>query len=275
MSGITSYIKDWLPPFVVRNIRRCLTEEVTFSAVYNTWADAQADSTGYDADDILAKVFAATLRVIDGDVAFERDSVVFDKIVYDWPVLAGLMWAAARHNGKLNVLDFGGSLGSSYFQYRRFLVGLGEEFWNVVEQAHYVEWGKANIKEDALRFYTTISDCLMENTPNVILLSSVLQYLEKPYLVLKSLLDCDVDIVIIDRLIVNCTAFNRIYVQHVPRSIYAASYPCWSLSDSSLKELIGQRYELISDFASLDFPGLERISSVFNGSIWCKKVSCH
>jgi putative methyltransferase (TIGR04325 family) len=274
MRNLEDLAKDWLPPVCLRMIRQCLTEGITFSGEYATWAEAQTNSTGYDADDILAKVFAASLRVKRGEVAFERDSVTFDKIEYDWPVLAGLMWAAARNNGRLNVLDFGGSLGSSYFQYRRFLGGLKEVRWNVVEQAHYVECGKTHIQDETLRFYPTISDCLTTNEPNAILLSSVLQYLEEPYLVLRQLMGSGIDILIVDRLIVNISDYNRIYLQHVPQAIYRASYPCWSFSDSLLKDFLGQYYELISDFASLDFPGLEKIDSIFKGFVWCNKVPC-
>ena len=73
------------------------------------------------AQDILDKVLAATLKVKQGQAVFERDSVLFDEIEYSWPLLAGLMWAAASNGGKLNVLDFGGALGSSYYQNRKFL----------------------------------------------------------------------------------------------------------------------------------------------------------
>jgi len=92
----------------------------------------------------------------------------------------GIAGAAARNVGVLNVLDFGGSLGSSYFQNRELLKILPTIRWNVVEQAHYVKAGQTYIQDEQLRFYPSIHECLAENKVNAILLSSVLQYLSDP-----------------------------------------------------------------------------------------------
>ena len=81
------------------------------SGDYHSWDEALASSAGYDSEIILEKTRAALLKVKNGEAAYERDSVLFDEIEYAWPLLAGLMWVAARCQGTLNVLDFGGSLG--------------------------------------------------------------------------------------------------------------------------------------------------------------------
>ncbi len=124
MNALRALARDWFPPAVVRLIRRGRGPQqdggLRFEGDFATWEEASAQCAGYDAEDILAKVLAATLKVKSGEAACERDSVLFDDIEYAWPVLAGLMWAAARNGGKLNVLDFGGALGSSYFQNRKF-----------------------------------------------------------------------------------------------------------------------------------------------------------
>ena len=88
-----------------------------------------------------------------GEAVFERDSVIFDKVQYAWPVTAGLMWVAARNGGRLSVLDFGGSLGSSYFQNREFLAYLPNVRWSVIEQAHFVKAGRKHIQDERLVFY--------------------------------------------------------------------------------------------------------------------------
>jgi putative methyltransferase (TIGR04325 family) len=71
-------------------------------------------STGYDSEIILEKTRDALLKVKNGEAAYERDSVLFDEIQYAWPLLTSLMWVAAQAKGILNVLDFGGSLGTTY-----------------------------------------------------------------------------------------------------------------------------------------------------------------
>ena len=45
------------------------------------------------------------MKVKKGEAVYERDSMIFDQIEYSWPVLFGLMWAAAQNSGYLKVLD--------------------------------------------------------------------------------------------------------------------------------------------------------------------------
>jgi putative methyltransferase (TIGR04325 family) len=265
MNSFKAIARDWCPPAMHRWVRRLREGAIRFEGGFASWEEACAHCTGYDAENILAKVLAATLEVKQGTAVFERDSVLFDEIEYAWPVVAGLLVAAARNGGLLNVLDFGGSLGSSYFQNRELLKTLPTVRWNVVEQSHYVKAGQTYIQDKYLRFYLSIHECLAENKINVILLSSVLQYLPDPANLFLSLLSVGADTVILDRTIINRSTSDRIYVQHVPPSIYTASYPCRSLSESRLLAAASDRYQLNADFPSLHFPVLESIESEFKG----------
>jgi len=231
MSTLKDVARDWLPPAVVRWLRRVRGMGVSFEGDFATWEEARAHCTGYDGEVILARVLASTLKVKHGEAAFERDSVLFDEIEYAWPVLAELMWTAASTGGRLNVLDFGGALGSSYFQNRNFLQTLKDVRWNVIEQPHYVEAGQKHIQDERLRFYKTVEACLAENQPNVILLSSVLQYLERPYELLEKLGNLNVDRIIVDR-----TPFvegdkDILSIQRVPESIFPATLAAWLFSE--------------------------------------------
>lgn len=250
MHALKTLAHDWLPPAVVRFIRRKQGTQqdggLHFEGDFATWEEASAQCTGYDAEDILAKVLAATLKVKRGEAAFERDSVLFDEIEYAWPVLAGLMWATARNSGKLNVLDFGGALGSSYFQNRRFLQALPEVHWNVVEQAHYVEAGRAHVQDEQLRFYKTIEECIAENQPNVILLSSVLQYLETPIQLIHKLNAVGASCLIVDRTPFMIHKEDKLVVQKVPAAIYSASYPMWIFSLSKFKQLMEDNWRSVA-----------------------------
>ena len=202
------------------------------SGEYRSWAEAMAASTGYDSEVILEKTKVALLKVKTGEAIYERDSVLFDEIEYAWPVLAGFMWVAARCGGTLNVLDFGGSLGSTYFQNRVFLSALSNTRWNIVEQASHVGIGKVFFEDDHLRFYADIAGCLAETRPNIVLLSSVLQYLECPYAVFDQILALPCNYVIVDRTSFWNGPTDRLCVQTVPPSIYPATYPSWILSRS-------------------------------------------
>ncbi len=265
---ISSTVKHWLPPVFIQFINNNFGDGAKFSDQLTSWDFANSNCSGYGSSDILAHVLNATLKVKLGQASYERDSNIFSKIDYDWPALSGFLWAAARNRGNLNVLDFGGALGSSYFQHRDFLKNLFDVRWNVVEQPHFVEAGKTHIQDDILRFYSSIPECLSHNRPNVIFLSSVLQYLPKPFDILDSLMCSNADVLIIDKTIVNDTEFDRVYIQRVPKKIYKASYPCWSLSESKLMNAISGRYLLTAELASLSFPELSLISSDFKGYIF-------
>lgn len=78
---------------------------------FSSWNEAVIRSTGYDSQIILEKVKNSLLMVRNGLSPYERDSVIFSEVQYSFPLLSGLMWIAAQNSGRLNVLDFGGSLG--------------------------------------------------------------------------------------------------------------------------------------------------------------------
>ena len=230
MSSISPLVKDWLPPALLRVARHLSGKGIRFEGNYKTWGEAAALCTGYDAESILDKVLEATLKVKRGEAAFERDSVLFDEIQYSWPVTAALMWAAARNNGELHVLDFGGSLGSSYFQNRRFLSQLKAVSWHVVEQAHFIQKGKKFIEDDILKFHSSIEESVKAISPNVILLSSVAQYLPCPEWLFNQINSIEADILLFDRTPFTVAPQDTICIQHVPSDVYKASYPMWLLS---------------------------------------------
>lgn len=250
MRGIKKLLKDWLPPVITSTIKRIQGDDVYFDGDYTSWEDAAALSGGYDAVSILNKVLDATLKVKKGEAAFERDSVTFDDIQYSWLITTGLMLAAAQSGGRLDVLDFGGALGSSYFQNRVFLSGLTSLHWSVVEQAHYVKAGRGLIQDETLRFYSTIDDCLLQNTPNVILLSSVIQYLPNVDDLISEINNSAVNVVIIDRTPFNNMLADKICVQKVPKHIYQASYP---MRVFSMKKFL-DRFNNWSVIAKTDSP---------------------
>ncbi|MEH6470967.1 MAG: methyltransferase, TIGR04325 family [Halopseudomonas sp.] len=218
-----------------------------FEGDYAAWGEASRECCGYDADAILDKVLAASLKVKRGDAAYERDSITFDQLDYSWPLLSGLMWGAARNSGHLNVLDFGGSLGSTYFQNLSFLQALPKIDWSVVEQPHYVEAGQTHIQSEGLRFYSEIDECHLDRRPNTILLSSVLQYLDSPFDILDRLSNIGASCLIIDRTPFSNLDHDCITIQVVPESIYSARYPMWIFSYSKFVDLFSHNWRIISE----------------------------
>jgi len=220
-----------------------------FTGDYASWTDAERASVGYAAPDILEKTRAAVLKVKNGEATFERDSVILPDPEYPFPVIAGLLRAALAENDTLSVLDFGGALGSTYFQCRKLLDPVPHVRWSVVEQPAHVECGRAEFETDELRFYTTVDECLRSERPQVLLLSSVLQYLSEPHAFFANILGYGFRHVIVDRTTVfKGSTPDRLTVQQVPAWIYPASYPCWMLNYRRLLDLVSPTYTCIADF---------------------------
>ena len=227
-------------------------DAVRFVGDYDTWAEAERASTGYSASNILETTRIAMLKVKRGEAAFERDSVVFDQIVYPFPVLAGLLRARATSGDRLSVLDFGGSLGTTYFACRNFLSRLGEFRWSVVEQPDHVECGRDQLSDNQLHFYGTIDECLRNEEPNLLLLSGVIQCLPNPYEFLADALAHEFHHVIVDRTAFFLGGGDLLTVQHVPEWIYRATYPAWFLSEERFLSEFRKRYQMIVDFPAVD-----------------------
>lgn len=197
---------------------------LSWSGNYADWKSAVAASGGYDEAGIFSKTRDAARAVRDGKALWERDSVLFNTPEVNWPLLASLMTVAARSGNRLHVLDFGGAFGSTFMQHRNALSGLKVCSWHVVEQEHFVRCGQEEFSTETLRFHATVEEALAAAPINVILLSSVLQYLEAPYALLKKLAATGIAIVV-DRTPV-LEDRERITVQRVPAEIYSASYAC-------------------------------------------------
>jgi len=246
-------IKKLSPPILIDIYISIKSKSYGWKGDYPSWEDAQKDAVGYDSIEILEKVKNSLLKVKNGEAVYERDSVLFDEVQYSWPLLSGLMFAAAKSHGKLNVLDFGGSLGSTYYQNKKFLDNLDDVHWNIVEQKHFVDVGKKEFEDERLKFFYNIDECMEKKKPNVLVLSSVLQYMEKPYALLEELLVFEFEFLIIDLTPVSLKKRELLTIQKVNPSIYNAKYPCWIL-DSKKLEIVFSKYgyEKIEEFKSLN-----------------------
>jgi putative methyltransferase (TIGR04325 family) len=233
--------------YIKESIRRIRSPKYGWRGDYSLWQEACLHCGSYDAENILEKVKQSTLKIKKGEALYERDSVLFDSVEYSWPLLSGLMWTAAQNEGNLRVADYGGSLGSSYFQNKKFLDDLKKVEWSIIEQNKFVDCGKEYIQDDTLRFFYDLSHCIADRgLPDVLLLSCVIPYLEQPYQVLRQLMQFGIPYMIIDNTYFNFEDRDRLCVQKVSPEIYDASYPCWFLNYDMVKKCIEKEYSIIS-----------------------------
>ena len=242
---------EWLPPVLLRVARQVATPRV-FSGDHRAWAEARAASRGYEDPALFEQAVEATRAVRDGRAAFERDTVLFDSPEWHAPLLGALLRVAARNGGRLNVIDFGGAFGSTWWQHRRWLEGLDAIRWDVVEQPHFVAAGRREFETGPLRFHASIDDCAATGPAQAILLSSVLPYLEKPHALLADVVRRGFRHVIIDRTGFVAEGCDRLTVQRVPPAIYAASYPCWFFNRETLLRPFAAEYRVVVEWPTFD-----------------------
>jgi putative methyltransferase (TIGR04325 family) len=275
-ASLKAVLKSLLPPILWTLVRRLRGQGIRYLGHYSSWESARAQATGYDDGAILEKVAAAVAKVQSGEAAYERDSVLFSTIDYPFPLLSILLRAAAESDGSLKVIDFGGSLGSSYFQCRRFLDSVRNLDWRVVEQENFVSCGQARFSSDALSFHPSMDLCLQDGAPDVVLFASVLQYLPDFDVRIEQAVASGARYVVIDRTPFSEAGENWLCVQHVPSDIYAASYPCNILSKPQVMRLLQKEFELLGEFDCIGgkdnaYAGISSRPFNYQGMIWRRR----
>lgn len=232
----------------------------TFKDGFSSFAEAVAAAGGYDSTDIANRAEEAARAVISGQAAFERDGVTFADPDPRWPVVAGLL-LGRREGQPLRVLDFGGGLGSTYWQNRGVLeAGLSGHSleWTVVEQLSMVERG-TSLPPHGIQYAGSVAEA-NPGGADCVLLSSSLQYLEDPHHVLAELLDTGVRVLVIDRTPMASVTADIPCVQITPPHIYRASYPAWIFSQSHL-ELLPRNWSIIARFPGIE-PDMKTTSGI-------------
>lgn len=271
-------------------IKRVVSQSLysSFSTIWNGWRRvtkatgdfpdmemARNHALGYDQENIVRQVVAAQEKVMTGEAVFERDSCLFLHEELNYKLLNGLLLTAANFSGKLHVLDFGGSLGSVYYQNRKILERLPELSWNIVEQPHFVEIGKNKFTVKPVFFYEDIPSVYRAHAVNAALFSSVIQYLDDPWNELLQIIEYETPFIIIDRTpLREKRDTSRFSVQTVPPEIYQGSYAIRLIGDLELKSFMSEKYVLIDEFVSYDIRmklTAPREIVQYHGQIWQRR----
>jgi len=251
-----------LPPIIlmgmrkVRSLSRVQTIRPAFEGPVSSWAEAERQSDGWDAQVILDKTLDVSLKVKRGDIVFQQDTVVYDRIRYSDTILAFLTLVASANDGAINIVDFGGSLGTNFFQNRHVLKTCmegGNCAWSIIERKAIVNFGRKHFQNEILRFFETVDEArrVLRTLPRSVLFSGSLQCLENPYFILDQVIGAGVDLLAFDRLLCSPIQEHEIYIQNPdPHRYYAASYPVWCFSRTKFIEYLGARsFELIAELS--------------------------
>ena len=240
-------LRDFLPPVVKNLLLHLGFAGNRFRYGYKSWEQARAKCSGYDSDLITDALVRASRRARDGEIAYERDGVELDSIQYSWPLLAAIL-GTPRSTRKLRVLDWGGSLGSTYRQNQSALAAAGIEVeWVVVEQEHLVEIGAQEFSDGQLAFRSSI-ESIPAGYFDLVIFASSICYLENPIQILEQVRSLRPRAIVFDRTPIVKKGDELIGIQTVGRSIYRASYPIRAFSIGFLEDTLSPEYRKVSEW---------------------------
>jgi putative methyltransferase (TIGR04325 family) len=132
-----------------------------------------------------------------------------------------------------------------------------------------VDCGQKFFQNEILHFFYTPEEMIVkQGLPDLLILSCVLPYLEKPYEKLKILMGFKFPYILIDNTYFNYENRDRICIQRVPPEIYKASYPCWMLNYEHIQSTLSVKYELISDHENDSFISLDNQQIRYRGGLF-------
>lgn len=188
---------------------------------------------GYDDPAKSLRIIGAARAVRAGAAAWDRDGVLFHEPVSHGPLVEALQQVARAHEDRLNVIDFGGGLGSTWWQHRNALAGL-QVSWRVVERTEFAETGQREFSDAVLSFHRSLAEAQVGGPPQVILLSSVLPYVADPHGLLREVAAWRAPHVIVDRTPLIAGGRDRLVVQAAPPNLGGGRYPCWLFDRAGL-----------------------------------------
>lgn len=243
---ITLYGKDEIIPFYLLYDEKISV--VRYDGDYHNWDDACKDCKGYGDRNILEKVAGSIKKVLSGDAEWERDSCLFYEQKFVHRICAAILRCAVQ-NGNLGVtvLDVGGSLGSSYFQNRKYLKDVHNLQYVIAEQESFADYGHKNLEDGALKFIHSYDDYGQMGKVDIVLFSASLQYICSYKEIISKIIKVRPRYIILDRILVGR---RRICRQTVSEEIYDSSYPVMIFSEEEICGLFGSDYELVEKDSS-------------------------
>lgn len=207
-----------------------------WSGDYGSFAEAQAEAEVIDSNDYVVDVV--------------RKAKVDGRHTLATPTGPGLepggavaaLATALTHRApgeRVRILDFGGALGSHYFDAKRLYRDAFGFEWVVSETNTMADAGNEHFANEELRFVADWREA-KDLEPSVVLVRGALQYIEDPIETLRGLLSYGPGHIVLDVLPLIPGERDRLTIQRL-RSRPGA-YPCWFFSERLWLEILEEEY---------------------------------
>ena len=238
---IILYEENEITPFYLlydKNI-----SQVRYLGDYENWNDAYEECKGYEDENIINTVIDSVNKVLNGDAVWERDGCLFYETKYVYQICAAILRCAVQNNNRgVRILDIGGSLGSTYFQNRKYLEDIYNLEYVVAEQEHFTDYGQKNLCNGQLSFIKS-TDIIKGGSFDIVLMSGSLQYISTYEDIVSEIVKISPHYVILDRLLISDRM--RICRESVPEEIYKSSYPVTIFTEDQIRNYFEPDYRLV------------------------------
>ena len=172
-------------------------------------------------------------------------------------ILSCIQKAALENNNKLNILDFGGSLGESYIRIKDIIKPIKIENYTVVEQPHFVKAGNEKLADNILNFKNTIDEV---GNIDCLILSGVLQCLPEPHNWIDKFLSKKYKFIVIDRIPFLNEGNDRLTVQKYKN----VNYPAWFFNEDKFMSQFEKYYDIVFEWIDYN-DSVKEIPSLYKG----------
>ncbi len=241
---IRNILKYIIPKKFYKKIVLIFKPDISFNGLFDKWSDALNSSKSYQDEKIFNKVINAYKELNSGKGAYEKDGKLFFKQEFSIPLIS-IFNDVASYSREIKVLDFGGSLGTLFFQHSEYFKNKKLEVnWSIVEQKHYVDYGKQNNNHSNLDFFYDVKEASRANKPNIIVVASALQYIENYPKTISEIIDLGADFIFLDKTPMYDGDNDFISVQNIPKHVYGkkTSYPMHIFSENKLIKFFKKNY---------------------------------
>ena len=244
-----------------------------YEGVYHDWDSALNNSKSYQSDETLNQIKNSALIGYQNDKFF-RDGTVFEKYEFSSELNILLLNLSIQKNldKKIVICDFGGGLGTLYFQFRKycqlFNININYE-WNILEQDDLAIYGNENIVSKNLNFFRSSKTDLEKIQADLVIFSSVLNFVQNPYIIINRLKKIKPKYIFIDRTAFWDGKYDVITILEANKKI-KGSYPSHIFSLKEFKVQFSNLYYMKYYFNSKEghfyFDRLKK--GRYGGMIW-------
>ena len=235
-----TWLNALLPEPLKIGLRGILAPIIGFRVAKN-WESAVSGSSGYQSPQTISTIEGSD-PVVDKWTA-DQNFLGNRYLQVASAILSGLNFEKLKSDTPLRVLDIGGGLGEYFFLLSDNLPNLKFE-WLILETPALCELAKLKHGESSgISWTNALNDS--SQTFDIVLLSSVIQYVEKPYALIELAMQ-KAPLLIFNRLPLSTNPHNLVCIQRPGLLETKGSYPVHILSEKLFFSYLSARGRIMS-----------------------------